>query len=224
MNIMGQYNEEEILNSFFGNKIDGVVVEIGAAFHDTNSNSRSLIERGWKALLVEPNKTFYKNLVDHYKESDNVFIENVCAFEDDIDEVSFYEYGQISTMDNCFKDRASELYVNEKWVDHNGEDKYGYIETKISAIKTSKLLEKYFTHIDFLSIDCEGADFDVILGIDFKTVSINLLCHEKQNENQEFRGIPDVNKQILEYLTSVGFVKVYENIGNIFFKNNNNNI
>jgi len=218
MNKYSQYNEESFLSSFFGEKKDGIVVEIGAAYVDTNSNSKFLIEKGWRALLVEPNKIFFKKLKDYYINNQSVYLENVCAYSKDVDSIKFYEYElgdddarQVSTMDDCFRERVKRLYG-----DH-------YVEITTKAVKTSKLIEKYFKHVDFLSIDTEGSDMNVILGIDFESVYIGLLCHESQNPEQIFDGDLNVNDQIQRYLKNKGFQKVYENGGNIFYENIKNN-
>lgn len=216
---MGQYDEEKFLLNFFGEKNVGVVVEIGSANPDLNSNSKYLIDKGWSALLVEPNTTFYKRLKDFYSENPLIFIENVCAHIEDIDSVKFYEFDQVSTMDECFRERANRYYGNKEWKNYEGESKYGYNETIIKAVKTSKLIEKYFKNIDFLSIDTEGSDINVIMGIDFDNVYIKLLCHESQNNEQVFNGKSNVNLQIHDYLINKGFEKVHENIGNIFYEN-----
>jgi len=218
MNKYSQYNEESFLSDFFGEKKNGVVVEIGSAFIDINSNSKFLIEKGWRALLVEPNTIFFKKLKEHYNTNQSVYLENVCAYSNDIDSVKFYEFNrgddegrQVSTMDDCFRERIKRLYG-----DH-------YVEIVTKAVKTSKLIEKYFNHVDFLSIDTEGSDMNVILGIDFESVYISLLCHESQNSEQIFDGDLNVNQQIQNYLENKGFQKVYENGGNIFYENIKNN-
>jgi FkbM family methyltransferase len=214
---MSQYNENEILNKFFGDKKDGVVVEIGAAFYDINSNSKMLIEKGWKALLVEPNTKFYKELQEFHKENTNVFLENCCAYENDIEEVEFFEYDQCSTMDVNFKKRVEDIgQSNEDWVDFNGEVKNGFIRSTKKAVKTDKIIKKYFEKVDFLSVDCEGSDYQVLKGINFDDIYINLICYERQNDE-------DINIQIENLLTHNGFELYEKNIGNYFYVNKNNN-
>lgn len=215
---MGQYNEDEFLNSYFGSKKNGVVVEIGAAYHDENSNSKFLIDRGWSALLVEPNSIFFNNLSNIYKDNDRIHLENVCAYSENLDSIDFYEYGQLSTLDTSFKERVQidiDRGADKPHWSHSGN----YLKKSIKCLKTSDLLLKYFKDIDFLSIDCEGSDFDVILGIDFDNNNIKLICHEKQNPNQTFRGNGNVDSQISTFLEKNGFVKIFENAGNVFFEN-----
>ena len=195
-----------------GNSIKRVVVEIGAAFHDINSNSKYLIERGWKALLIEPNRFFFNDLLNAHRNNPDVYLENCCAHSHDIEEVTFYEYGQLSTMNQDFKNRIVSIGdANQNWIDHNGQTQTGFIENRVKAFKTSKLIEKYFDYVDFLSVDCEGGDFDVIKGIDLDKVHIQLICHERQNE-------PSVNQEIQNYLTSFNYVFYTGNAGNLFYE------
>lgn len=210
---MSQYNENQILNNFFHQKDDGIVVEIGAAFYDTNSNSRMLIDRGWKALLVEPNTTFYKNLSNFYKDNGNVFLENCCAYSEDIEEVDFFEYEQCSTMSESFKNRVEEIGEgNINWTNYEGQIKNGFVKSTKKAIKTEKIIKKYFNKVDFLSVDCEGSDYEVLKGIDFNNIHIKLICYERQND-------VDVNMAIENLLTSNGFELYETNIGNYFWVN-----
>lgn len=48
-----QNDEEAIIMRYFANRT-GRLLDIGAADGMTNSNSLALIERGWRAVLVEP--------------------------------------------------------------------------------------------------------------------------------------------------------------------------
>ena len=67
MNRYSQYNEEGFIDSFFKNKNNGFLVDIGAADGITNSNSRFLIEKGWGGILIEPNTKNFNKLQDLYK-------------------------------------------------------------------------------------------------------------------------------------------------------------
>lgn len=219
---MSQYNEVSILRKYFGDNnmtisengqpIKRTVVEIGAAFHDTNSNSKYLIDSGWRALLIEPNRFFFNDLLKAHQNNPDVYLENCCAHTHDIEEVIFYEYGQYSTMSLDFKKRVENIGESkESWIDHLGQTQIGFLENRVKAFKTSKIIEKYFNYVDFLSVDCEGVDFDVIKGIDFDKVHIQLICHERQNE-------VEINREIESYLSLYGYVFYTANTGNIFYE------
>lgn len=194
MNKYSQYNEEILLNNFFGDYV-GYLVEIGAADGIANSNSRMLIEKGWKGILVEPNIYNFKKLEYLYVYGDSIILENVgCSNE--TKESKFYidhndEYHQISSFDLG-------------WVE-NCKKTYGcsYEEVNMNLIKTSDLFQKHkIKKVDFLSIDTEGLDEKVIQGINFDEIEITLICLEKKSE----------------ILVDRGYEIFHETLGNTFYK------
>ena len=68
-----QYGEEDFLDVFFKDRI-GYLCDIGAADGMRYSNSRSLLEKGWSGLLIEPNKSNFAKLVELYKENKSVIL------------------------------------------------------------------------------------------------------------------------------------------------------
>jgi len=72
-----QNNEEQVILSYFGNKI-GNLLDIGANDGLTLSNSRKLIELGWSAELIEPAEIPYNKLIELYKENKKVKLHNIA--------------------------------------------------------------------------------------------------------------------------------------------------
>ena len=187
-----QYNEEEFLKFYFKDR-KGLVVEIGAADGINNSNSRMLIENGWRSLLIEPNTNNYNKLVELYKGNNNVIVENIgCS--NITEEKIFYidhndEYQQLSTFSKEQVVKCKNMYSCE------------FEEKKVEVIKTSELFSKYnISKIDFLSIDTESYDENVFSGIDFNIVDIEIICVEDNIINLD------------------GYELIFQNIGNKFYK------
>jgi FkbM family methyltransferase len=191
-----QYDEENFLKQYFNDK-KGFVVEIGAADGISNSNSRMLIESGWSALLVEPNPNNYQKLVNLYKHNNLVILSNTgCAsisqnrdfFVDNNDECQ-----QLSTFSIQQVNKCKKIY-NCK-----------FDQIQIYTHKTSDLLDKYnISQIDFLSIDTESYDLEVVKGIDFNKVKIDLIC------------IEDIEASDL--LKQQNYIECHSTTGNTFFK------
>lgn len=202
MNRYSQYNEEGFIDSFFKNKNNGFLVDIGAADGITNSNSRFLIEKGWGGILIEPNTKNFNKLQELYKNNKKVILENTGCSNEDILNVDFYvdqnnEYEQLSTFSQPQMIACKDYFKCE------------FLNLKSSLIKTSSLFENHSVYeIDFLSIDTESYDTNVILGIDFSLVKISLICVE--HDSQELRN----------YLEHNSYEEVHRTIGNIFFKKN----
>lgn len=194
-----QYGEEIFLKKFLDINNKGLVVDIGAADGIRFSNSRFLIEQGWRALLVEPNPKNFKKIKELYNENNLVLLENVGCGNDTIEEVQFFidkndEHEQLSTFKIEQMNKCKSIYNCD------------FVETNLKIIKTSDLFEKYnILSIDFLSIDTEDFDENVIEGIDFSKVEIKLICVEHDT--------PKIQKK----LTENNFYKVHKTIGNIFY-------
>jgi FkbM family methyltransferase len=194
-----QYGEQEFILNYFKNK-KGVLIDIGAADGINNSNTKKLIENGWSGLLVEPTPINYKRLLELHSNNNLIIIEN-CGCGDITTDSIFYidnndDYHQISTF----------LEEQKKGCENYYNCTFDEINTKV--YNTTELLIKHnLTNIDFLSIDTEGYDEKVLLGIDFDKININLICVET---------ITDLNNNIL---LNNNFELIHKTTGNKFFKN-----
>jgi len=194
-----QYNEEDFLLNYFNNLNNGFLVDIGAADGISNSNSRFLIESGWSALLVEPNKKNFEKIKNLYLNNKKIILENIGCSKDTIDSVDFYidqndEYEQLSTFSQVQVDKCKKMY------------NCGFKLDKVNLIKTSELFNKHLIKkIDFLSIDTESFDTNVILGINFNDCEIDLICVEHTSDI------------LFKKLNGYGYKDIHKTIGNTFF-------
>ena len=74
---------------------------------------------------------------------------------------------------------------------------------KVKAFTLSEIFEKHLTTnvLDFLSIDIEGKDFEVLKSIDFSKFQINAICIEHNNRKD--------SDQIIKYMNDKGYLNVY---------------
>jgi FkbM family methyltransferase len=169
--------EELYLIDYFKYTTNGILVDIGAADGIRNSNSRRLIEQGWSGLLVEPNKKNYNKLKDLYTLNTNIILENVgCSSETNINQIFYIdkndEHEQLSTFSYDQSVKCKNLY------------NCGFVEDKITLYNTTELLLKHnIKNINFLSIDTEAFDSNVIRGIDFNKIKIELICIENIDDS-----------------------------------------
>jgi len=193
--------EEHYLINYFQYTTNGVLVDVGAADGIRNSNSRRLIEQGWSGLLVEPNKKNYNKLKDLYTLNTNIILENVgCSSETDINQIFYIdkndEHEQLSTFSYDQSVKCKNIY------------NCGFVEDKITLYNTTELLLKHnITNINFLSIDTEAFDSNVIRGIDFNKINIELIC------------IENVDDSAMDILKNNNYEICFKT-DNIFFKKN----
>jgi FkbM family methyltransferase len=190
-----QGDEEKYIVEYFdsvGIK-NGRLLEIGAFHPEVFSNSRRLILNGWSGVLVEASPECYKNIVEFYKENNKVDVANYAITTID-GEVEFYNSeGAVATLKKQHYDIWKNIQLD-------------YRKIKVPAI-TWNTFYKHFTNkvFDFISIDVEGADWDVISQIDLNETETKLVCIEYIYNRNE----------IANYLNSFGFHTIFINESNI---------
>ena len=98
------------------------------------------------------------------------------------------------------KDYYDERHLNRL----KNENIHNSSTTQVIKVPTKKLEtifdENNVTHINYLSIDVEGAEFEVIKSINFDKVFIDIIGFEN--------NYPDSSINIIEYLKNNGFILV----------------
>ena len=165
------------------NHQDGYYVELGANDGITQSNSFYFEKKkNWKGVLIEPSPNNYLKCRQN-RDTSNKFFCNACVSFD-------------------FKEKYVEMiYANLTTVSHNLEKD---IDSESSFLKRSlKYLDKYEDHftfgakaktltdllieagspniIDFLSLDVEGSEMEVLKGLDFKKFQFHFLLIESRS-------------------------------------------
>ncbi len=154
--------DKYIIENYFLNKNDGIMVEVGAARPDQISTSKAFKEKGWRCINVEPNPYFAE---EHRKIGNEIY--EVALSNEAKDNVIF---------DIC----RNPLFKNEKtegmcWSAIAGKFQYKlpmdwvpYTEkVKVKVITLNQLLESLnITQLDFVSIDVEGWELEVMQGFD----------------------------------------------------------
>lgn len=197
MAIYSQNNEQEIIGEYFKHYV-GYLLDIGANDGKTFSNSLALIEKGWDALLIEPNKAAYAKLSELHKENYRV---NCLPLA-------------IGDTNGCY-----ELLVNEPHI----EGDLGLLSTlqesetkrwnlnfnkELVEVVTFKNLMKIYQKpvFDFITIDAEGLDYNILSQIDLTKVGCKLFCVEHNGK--------DIEKYI-QYGESFGFKELSRNPENL---------
>lgn len=150
-----QNNEDELISEYFKGYI-GKLLDIGANDGITFSNSRSLIENGWQAVLIEPSLAFGK-LSQLYFNNDKVTCINIGISDKESTEV-WYELRDslLATKNKALAD---------SW-------KVPYTEVTAMFKPYSAISDNY----DFINIDAEGEDWVILQQIDL--TNVKCLCIE----------------------------------------------
>jgi FkbM family methyltransferase len=168
-------------------KYNGFFIEIGAANGKDFSNTY-LLEKNflWNGIVAEPAKIWHKNLLKNR----SCYIEKNCLWSHSNKKINFLE-ATIPTFSSIKmfskNDNHEELRKNSK----------EYIVKTISLID---MLKKHNSPkiIDYLSIDTEGSEFEILKKFDFNSYKFNFISCE-HNYNSSIR------KKINNLLTENGY-------------------
>ena len=194
-----QENQDKYLetNIFKGYK-NGFYVDVGA--HDGVSLNNTLYfenDNNWTGINIEPIKKVFDKLVINRPNNINLN----CAVCNNDGEANFVCNTGYTEMLSGIKDNYDIRHFDRL----QRENTQMGSTTEIIKVETKKLqtiLDKNnIKHINYLSIDVEGAEFEVIKSINFDKVFIDIIGFEN-NYN-------DVSIPIVDYLQNKGFIHIY---------------
>lgn len=186
----------------------GYFVDVGAHDGKTINNTLYFEEKNnWAGINIEPIKSVYECLCRNRPDCININ----CAIDEKDGEAEFI-------FNKGYTEMISGLRTYYDTRHHNrlaSENNYFGSTTDIITIPTRKLssiFEEYnIYHVNYLSIDVEGAEYAVIKSIDFEKVFIDVIGFEN---NYNDTSIP-----IIKYLESKGFVQLKVESMDIFMIN-----
>lgn len=174
-----QNNEEQIVLNHFKD-FKGTFLDIGAYDGIDLSNTRALMEIGWKGICVEPNPKIVQKLKINCSDFSDVIIYD-CA---------------LGTVDGVVSFNANDEYYStildseiDRW---KGAFNFEKIDVKSLTFKTLYENSPY-KKFDFVSIDCEGLDYFILSQINLDEVDCSMVCVETNGKETD-KYIKYINK------------------------------
>ena len=188
-------------NIVFKGYKNGFYVDVGA--HDGVSINNTLYfekNNNWTGINIEPIKNIFDNLVSNRPNNINLN----CAVCNTDGETEFLCNTGYTEMISGIKDMFDSRHLQRLQRENNQMGS----TTEVIKVNTKKLEticdENNITHINYLSIDVEGAEFEVIKSINFDKVFIDVIGFEN-NYN-------DVSIPIIQYLENKHFVFIHNSL------------
>lgn len=184
-------NGQDLLVLFLLGTSPGYFVEFGATDGVSGSNTLLLEEMGWIGIVAEPSDVFHHSLSHNRK----CHIDTGCVSDTTGDTVVFYEVG------------ASGLSSMEKYANNDSwaSARQNHAKKDVVTITLKDLLDKYDAPdvIDYLSIDTEGAEYDILNAYDFSR-NFKVITVEHNHT--------DMKHNIHELLSDNGYIQVFSDI------------
>jgi hypothetical protein len=155
----------------------GYFLEIGAYCPYTFSNTRFLVEKGWKGCYVDGCSYAISRFIDVYKNNDDISIVH-ALIGDNNKFIEFY---------NSIADAVSTTDINFMNAWKSGGHPFKKIYT--SMITFEVLKSTLPSKVDFINIDVEGQSAYLSTLIDYDSLNTNFVCIEHDNKIQELINI-----------------------------------
>ena len=193
--------EDLIISDLTKNIKNGFYVDAGC-YHPLHlSNTYLLYKRSWTGINIDISE-FSIKLFNYLRPNDVNINSAVSNMEK---EISFYyqkKLSQLSTIKKAISNERMQGNIKEK---------------KIKSLKLNSILnQSKFKNrqIDFLNIDVEGADFEVLKSLDFTIYEPKIICIEIMEKNI-------FESDIYNFLININYKKIWSSkssFNHIFLK------
>lgn len=207
MTYYSQCQQDKILNEqIFKNNKNGFYVDVGA-HHPTRISNTCFYEKtlNWKGICIEPQEKFYKLLE---KERDCILIKHGV-------------YNKKTTLEFCtavngltgivetYEPRHLERIKRESKKDDLSDT---FVRLEVDTLES--VFDKHNVKIvDYMSLDVEGSEYEVLQGINYNKVKINIIDLEDNYPNSE--KSKKINTFLVEknfrYIGNIEFDRIYMN-------------
>ena len=206
-----QFGEDKKIIKLFDMNKKGTYLDVGC-FHPTRQNNTYLMYKlGWGGVNIDLNPL----TIELFKVARPNDI-NICAAVSNSNGVKnlFFDH-DLSSLNTISKNHT--LYI---------EKAFGTKDLKKKKIKTttlSNLLKKEkISKIDFMNIDIEGHELEVLKTFNFKHFDIRVICIEIVNYDYYSKSIKINKNEIFKLLKKNNYTLKFNTVVNyIFIKNKN---
>ena len=202
-----QEGEDMVLQRIFSQHDAGFYVDVGAHHPMRFSNTCYFYKRGWQGVNIEPNPDAI-NLFRRYRPKD---INVNCGVAKEKASLNYY----------MFDESALNTFDSDVLKSRIADTPYKYIKTaSIEVEPLAELLRQHVSSdqvIDFLTVDVEGFDLEVLQSNDWVIYRPNWVLVEQLN----LIDIENLNFDIHQYMKSLNYVLFAKTFNTLFYKDKN---
>jgi FkbM family methyltransferase len=194
----GVQNLDEKLEKYLPHR-SGYFVELGANDGLNQSNTFYFEKfKGWHGVLIEPSPQNFLRLLSN-RSSENSMYCNACVSFEFKDEFVSILYSNLMSsplnLESDLSDPASHAAVGKQFMEKTDQVfKFGSVAKTLNQILDESKSPK---RIDLLSLDVEGAEIEVLKGIDHDKYRFSIICVEVRNI-----------EKMKDYMSGIGYLFV----------------
>ena len=205
-NSYSQEGEDLIIDKLLGYKKNGFFVDIGAHHPLRFSNTAIFYKRGWNGINIDA----MPNSMVEFNKLRKLDINLETAISNEEETKLFY----------IFNESALNTLNKEEALSKDGKNGYKILQAiEVKTVKLKTVFNQYIgnNEIDFISIDTEGNDLNVLKSNDWKKYKPKLILVEEL-KNTQFHDL--INSELVTFLKEHNYSIVAKTINTLFFKLN----
>jgi FkbM family methyltransferase len=200
MQFFSQFGQDRFLyENFFKNVSNGYFVDIGAYDGVSTSNSLFFEDLGWHGVCIEPNPEKF-NILNKYRRCTcfQFAVGNVINKKTPFLKIKNGGPDTLSGLvQNSFETQLERCQLKSN-------EEFDIIE--VECVLFEHLIHK--TNIDYLSIDTEGNELEILKTIDFTKYNIKAITVENNHYDDKFQ-IFFSDKKDYKFITRLGCDEIY---------------
>ena len=167
------FGEDRFIERYFKNKTKGFYIDVGCYHPLDGNNTQLLYRKGWSGINFDINYYSIK-LFDFLRKRDTNIHSGISNKKGRL--IMYYrkEINMLNTLD----EKIAKMHFRN-----------GYKKKNIQVNTLNYFISKYskkIDTIDFINIDVEGAELNVLKSLNFKTYEPKLICVEIHNIKKMF--------------------------------------
>jgi FkbM family methyltransferase len=190
-----QTDEQPVILRELADIPNGKFLDIGAYDGQSLSNTRALALSGWSGTLVEPNPRLFMSLLQMYGQDSRFTLVNAAMSDK-------------SGLARLFLDGSNEPYSSS--IAPNAKEMFPLTPYPMSYLVPTITPRDLTESFDFISIDTEGFDLEILKAMRGTLDSTRLICIEYNQERSYDATIEELRLQ--------GFEQVHKSRENILAK------
>jgi FkbM family methyltransferase len=204
MSYYSQYGQDQKIDEILGGMQNGVFIDIGAHNGIAFSNTYFLEkERNWSGYCFEPHPRVFNDLI---KNRTCACLNKGVGSSSGI--LEFWEITGYAEMLSGFSAKYSRQHIGRierEIINHGGHKEIKNVE--IVGIMDFLIANSVY-NVDYLSIDTEGGEEEILTSIDFNRINIRALTVENNYDDLK----------IVNYMKSIGYKHIKHHIDDIYYK------
>ena len=188
-----QISQDLFVLYFTQQKKDGYFIEIGACDGKHLSNTFALEKKGWTGIICEPSRFWHQKMKNR-----KCVLSKKAVFSESGKKLMFNEVPKYPELSGC------NHYLEN---DNNSKLRKDFTSYEVETISLNDLIKKHLDNkqIDYISIDTEGSEFEILKDFDFKK-------HQVEIFTIEHNFLEGKRDKIFKIMTENDYKRVFETL------------